>query len=159
MDSNLTNIILKDTYLKSLALKKTADLKDYFINQVFKTSKSQNTKPVDNHLRGLDPNDIKGINSDNVYDVFQKTTEELEKIEPLIVYLPAPLPEEEINKIGESLRKSYGDNFLMDIKYDPTLITGASLSYKGVYKDYSVKKKIEDQKEAILSIFKRYIRH
>lgn len=159
MNSDLTEIILKDTYLKTLALKKTEDLKEYFVDQVFQNSKSSNIKLSDEHLKELDLNNIKGITSDNIYSIFEKTGLEIKSIEPLIIYLPTPMPEEEISKIGEFVRKSYGENFLIDIKYDPTLIAGAALSYKGVYRDYSVKNKIDSQKESILSIFKKYIKH
>jgi len=75
---------------------------------------------------------------------FDETKNKIEAIEPLHISVPVELPDEEIAKIIAKLRQEYGKEFLMEIKFDKSLIGGCALSYKGVYKDYSVKAKLNN---------------
>lgn len=77
-------------------------------------------------------------------EAFQKAEKEIREIEPLVIFLPFDLPEEKIPQLGALVRQNFGPKFLMEIKYDPSLIAGAALAWKGIYKDYSVKSKIKD---------------
>lgn len=70
----------------------------------------------------------------------------IEAIEPLYLYLACDLPQEEVTKIAQKLRKDYGKDFLIETKVQPELIGGCAMSYKGVYKDYSLKGKIQNLK-------------
>lgn len=143
---NLLDIILQDTFVKNAALKKTAVLKDHLLEKVF-TAKA-------------DPQAAKwGVTPQNIYEVFDNLEKSIKALEPLVIYLPYELPEEQIIEIGQKLRSDYGKNFLMDIQIDPSLIAGAALSYKGIYKDTSVKQRIIDNQKEILATFRKYIKH
>lgn len=161
----LLDVILSDTFVKNAALKKTAALKDYLLKRVFSENqtpleKTGNEDPeISKWVLNLDPAVYSGINPQNIYTVFDNLEKSIKGLEPLVIYLPYELPEEQITEIGQKLRSDYGKNFLMDIQIDPSLIAGAALSYKGIYKDTSVKQKIMDQRKEVLAEFRKYIKH
>ncbi len=76
-------------------------------------------------------------------EIFAKAKAEIVAIEPLHLFLPRGLPDGELEKIVGKLRKSYGPKFLVEIKFQGDLIGGCAMSYKGVYKDYSIKNKLK----------------
>lgn len=162
---NILDIILQNTFVKNTALKKTTALKDYLLKRVF----SKNQTPLENTgnedpvmtkwVLDLDPAVYSDINPQNIYAVFDNLEKSIKDCEPLIIYLPYELPEEQIIEIGQKLRTDYGKNFLMDIQIDPGLIAGVALSYKGIYKDTSVKQRIMDQRKEVLAEFRKYIKH
>ncbi|MCL4398032.1 F0F1 ATP synthase subunit delta [Patescibacteria group bacterium] len=88
---------------------------------------------------------------------FDKAREEIKTIEPLYLYLPAQVPEENLQSIVGKLRRDYGDRFLIEIKIDPALLGGCALSYKGIYKDYSLKAKLEKNREALKKEFDKFL--
>ncbi|MFA5932487.1 MAG: F0F1 ATP synthase subunit delta [Microgenomates group bacterium] len=166
MATDLLTIILSDTYIKNQAEKKVLALKNYLLSSLFTegkktmTAKTTADNPeLDIWIKSLDEKIIKGITPQNVYSVFDKTEADIKAVEPLVLYLPYDLPGEEITQIGRMLRKDYGPKFLIEVTIDPNLIAGCALSYKGIYKDYSVKQRISDNKEAILKSFKQYVKH
>ncbi len=77
---------------------------------------------------------------------YNAARDEIKAIEPLYFYLPFELPEEEILKISSKLRRDYGKQFLIETRVDPQLLGGCALSYKGVYKDYSLKDRLNKTK-------------
>jgi F0F1-type ATP synthase delta subunit len=99
------------------------------------------------------------ITPQNIYATFETLEKDIKTIEPLILYLPYELPDEEISQIGTKLRADYGNKFLIEVNIDPNLIAGCALSFKGIYKDYSIKQKIADNKQQILSTFRQYVKH
>lgn len=151
----LLEVILSDTFVKNTALKKTAALKDYILYAGTGSEDPEMAKWV----LDLDPAVYSGINPQNIYAVFDNLEKSIKAEEPLIIYLPYELPEEQITEIGQKLRTDYGKNFLMDIQIDPSLIAGAALSYKGIYKDTSVKQRIIDNRKEVLAKFRKYIKH
>ena len=67
-----------------------------------------------------------------------------------IIFIPFELPEEGMAALGQRMRRLFGKNFLAEIKLDPNLLAGAALVWDGVYKDYSLREKIEDNRERII---------
>lgn len=166
MDQTLLDYILQDTFIKTLALKKVIGLKDYFLDTIFSLSKQEPPQTqitedpeITTWVLSLNPSLLTGINQQNIYAVFDRMEKSIKAIEALVLYLPYELPKENIAEIGQQLRKDYGHNFLMDIQIDPNLVAGIALSYKGIYRDYSVKQRISDNKQAILATFRKYIKH
>lgn len=165
MTTNLLEVILSDTFVKSQAEKKVIALKNYLLNDIFVSNKTTDTKTDVNNpklnmwLTSLDKKVLSSITPQNIYATFNKMEADIKAIEPLVLYLPYELPESEITQIGRQLRSDYGPNFLIEVTIDPNLIAGCALSYKGIYKDYSVKQKIADNKQAILETFRRYVKH
>lgn len=166
MDQTLLQIILQDTFIKTDSLKKVICLKDYLVNKIFSLPGQDHPKTeitedpsVTTWILSLDTALLSNINQQNIYTVFDQLEKSVKAIEPLVLYLPYELPEETITEIGQKLREDYGNNFLMDIQINPALIAGAAISFKGIFRDYSVKQNILDNKKAILATFRKYIKH
>ena len=69
-------------------------------------------------------------------------TDEVKKMEPLIIFTAIPLPQEQISVLGNFVRKTFPQIKLIDLKVDPNLIGRSSLGWKGEYRDYSLRNKI-----------------
>lgn len=105
----------------------------------------------------LDPSIYAHFNRKNVYQAFEKLEAEIKKIKPLVVYLPFDIPEAQIREIGQKSRQLFGKNFLIDIKIDPSVITGTALVWNGVYKDYSIRQKLAQDRQRVLAMLKEFI--
>lgn len=97
------------------------------------------------------------ISKTNITALFERFEEKIKTINPLTVMLANPIPDTQIEALTTSLRKKNGSEFFLDIKYDPSLIGGCALVYNGIYKDYSLKKTLEENKEKIREIALKYI--
>lgn len=76
----------------------------------------------------------------------------------LLIYIAFEADDQTIYQIGMNLKKSFTSITLFDIKVNPALIAGCALSFGGIYRDYSLKAKIEDKKSEILESFKKFLR-
>ena len=101
---------------------------------------------------------INYFTKDNIYSSFKNIEAELKKLKILIIYLSFEPEQEQIENIGKWLRTNLTEIKLFDIKLDPSLLGGIALVKDGVYKDYSLKTRIQEQGEMILVEFKKYIR-
>lgn len=153
----ILNIILANTYTLISLKKRFRILKEYLEKEIFggdiKLELSVEDQTWLNSLPRslLTPPDQK---------TFSATMEQLGKligdIEPLVVYVAFDMPGDELASLTQYIRKMLNSPlYLLDVKKDPNLIAGAAFVYKGVYKDYSLKSKIEQNKEKILLEFKR----
>lgn len=167
MSNKILDEILANTYTQSQAVKRLHTLKDLVVVKLFHTQAKENLKsvtlPLPAHdqqtswITSLDPKIYEYFDRKNVYNLFTELEEAINKITPLTIYLPFEIPEETVASIGQSLRKTYGKNFLMDIKIDPSLIAGSALVWKGVYKEYSIKQRVEENKAQILKMMKESV--
>lgn len=165
MTTGLLDIILADTFIKSDSLKKVVVLRNHLVKKIFNTSIAPETADISEDPKmtiwvlNLNPALFSAITQANVYTTFDNLESTIKAIEPLMLYLPYELPEKEVTQIGNKLRDDYGPHFLMEINMDPNLIAGCAISFKGIYKDYSVKYRITEKKQAILSTFRQYVKH
>jgi F0F1-type ATP synthase delta subunit len=82
----------------------------------------------------------------------------INKVNIVTVYLAFEMPNEEIVKLAQNIRTTLKSTVtFLEIKKDANLLAGMALVYKGVYKDYSLRKKLEDQKEKLIMEMRRYI--
>ncbi|MBI2600943.1 F0F1 ATP synthase subunit delta [Candidatus Daviesbacteria bacterium] len=160
--NQLWDQIITNTYtLKSLK-NRLRILRDYLTKQQFTNGvQDQDEKLTDEAqwINSLGKDFLAKFNQHNIYSLLDEMESETSKQEPLTIFLAFELPNEEISKLGSWIRVNFGQKYLMlDIKYDPSLIGGCALTWKGIYHDYSVKKKIEDNKQQVLESFKTYLR-
>lgn len=152
--------ILKNTYTLSGLRRHVRILKDYLINKIF----TQNQQPADISaedgiwLNSLGGSFINQFNKDNIYPIFDEIDKSLDKMSALNIYLPFPQNDQIQAQIGQFIFKTFGKTILFDIKFDPNLIAGCALSWQGIYKDYSLRKRIEDNKAQIIGSFKKYLK-
>ncbi len=94
----------------------------------------------------------------NIETILNDLEKQVQKIPSLVVNLAFELPSEEADKLGRWLRSNVSANIMFNTKLDPTLIAGCAFSWKGVYKDYSAKAKIEQNRPQILENVRKYLR-
>lgn len=156
MPKQLLDQILSETYTQTEALDKLRSLKSLVLANLFSHG-AKETKP--SWLISLGADFLKNFNRDNVYQTFNELETEIKSIKPLTIFLPFEMSEEALTKIGKYLRSSFGSNFLFEAKIDPGLIAGAALVWNGIYKDYSVRQKIVENRGKILAMLQEYLKH
>lgn len=102
---------------------------------------------------------LKLFTQDNCSTIFVDLKKLASSKKVLLLYLAVKLPDDEEKRIGVYLRQNYGKDFLFDTKLDPSLLGGCVLVWNGIYKDYSLKKTIEDNKQKILDEIQGFIKH
>lgn len=150
MDNQLLKTVLKDIYFLS-QVRARLKLLRLFLNQKFFNSQFDETSLPEadlNWLKSLGEDTHKQFTHLNTEEILQKLEQDVQQIETVKLFVAAELPQSGILKIGRWLGQNY-PGFLFDIKIDPDLIGGAALSYKGIYKDYSLKARIEERKEEL----------
>ncbi len=80
------------------------------------------------------------INKEEYFQALELKINEIEVLEVSLAYIPSA---NSISLISNWITKNLG-SFLIDFKYDPTLIAGGVIIYKGKYLDLSLRKKFED---------------
>lgn len=96
---------------------------------------------------------LSGIGKDEVETVFSRAEEELKNMESLVIYTAVDLPEEFAVRVGKKARELFGPKIILDFKVDGQILGGAALSFKGQYKDYSLRAKFEEKKEEVEEIY------
>lgn len=161
MDDQLLNTILRETYTLTQLKHRLSMIKIKFLQDFFGAKKEQDLLSETDltWLKSLPSDFSQSINHDNVYDVFEDLEKRVNSMPVLIIYLTFEPDEVILAQIGEMARKTFSQlNLLLDIKYDPRLLAGAALSWKGVYRDYSLRARIEERKQVILESFKKFMR-
>ncbi|OGE64836.1 hypothetical protein A3I48_04475 [Candidatus Daviesbacteria bacterium RIFCSPLOWO2_02_FULL_36_7] len=156
--NDILSIILKDTYSLSqlkhrLRILKSSLLKAFFGGENLTFSPTQLS-----WLKSLPTEFYQKFNKDNVYQIFTEIEKEISKLKTLTIYLTFEPDELTLTQLGAYVRTNFGPNFLLDIKLKPDLIAGPALVWKGIYKDYSLKAKLEARKAEILQEFKKFLR-
>lgn len=160
MDQQL-NAILRQTYTLNQFKHRLSILKFKFLQDFFGTeSKTEALMESDLvWLKSLPPDFSKSINRDNVYVFFENLEKQLNSMPVLTMYLTFEPDDLSLTQIGEMTRKTFNNpNLILELKYDPRLLAGAALSWKGIYRDYSLRARIEERKLAILQSFKKFLR-
>jgi F0F1-type ATP synthase delta subunit len=101
---------------------------------------------------------LSSITKDNFASFFDNVNKEISNLIPLIVYIPFEMPETEFKQLGDFVKEKFGSHILIELRFDPTLIGGCSLVWKGQFKDYSLKSKMTQNKEEIFSTFKSFLK-
>lgn len=76
---------------------------------------------------------------DDVQKIIENLTDALNSLTVVKITLAFRPTEKFINTLVTSLRKDFGDRIVLDISYDPAIIGGAVIEYKGKYIDNSIK--------------------
>lgn len=158
MEEKLLATIINQSFTQAEALRHLRSLKEFLVNKLF-TSGGKTTEPVEEEnawILALGEEFLKQFDKKNIYRLFEETEATIKKIPLLVIYVAVEIPESEVTALGTKIRQTYGNEFLLEIKLDPGLIAGASLVWNGVYKDYSIRKKIADNREIILNSLKTY---
>lgn len=165
--NKLLDKIIEDTYTKSDLMRRLGLLKEYTVRRLFsKSVNSLSLSQIDSEwITSLGEDFFKKFDIKSVYDTFTQLEVAAKEINPLTIFLSVDMSNDYIAQIGQRCRKLFarlpdrqGQRFLIDIKLDPGLIAGCSLVWGGVMKDYSIRAKIEENKQVILQSFKRSLK-
>jgi hypothetical protein len=74
----------------------------------------------------------------------------LKNIQDFVLYIPTELPEKEQFLIGEWFKNNIDPKLIFEIRIDPDLVGGCVLSYKGMYRDYSLRSTLAQSRQVIL---------
>ncbi len=154
---NYLNIILQNTYTLSQLKHRISALKAFLEQQFFGGIKDLSQIDI-NWINSLSPTFLQNFNKDNLASVFEGLQRQITQLQTLTLYLTFDPDIESIQQIGEFARRTFSPLIMLDIKYDPNLIAGTALVWKGVYKDYSLRSKIDARKGEILESFKKFLR-
>lgn len=155
----IINTILQNTYTLSQFKKRLQILQSTFQQQFFHSLITENLTPKDNQwLQSLPKSFMDAFNKDNLTQNLSSLSSKINSTPILTVYLPIDVSDEVLDQIGNKVRQNFGANLLLDVKYNPILIAGCALSWKGIYKDYSLHSKIAERRLAILQSFKKFLR-
>lgn len=152
--------ILLGTYTYTDALRRVRTLKQYLLNQVFASALknfSAESEADNAWLSGLGAEVFSLFTQQNIYLLSDQIEQSIKKITPLIIYLPFEIPQGEVVRVGMKLRQDYGKHFLVEFRIDPNLIAGPAFVWNSIYKDYSVRSRIEQNRQQILDIIKGYL--
>lgn len=160
MEQQLLTQILTNTYTFSDLKNRVRALRIFLNRKLFITDKKLVAQGLQsNWLNSQDDKFYAQFTKENFYKQLQGLETQTKKLSPLIMYLAFESGEAENQQLGTWARQIFGNpQLVIDVKYNPDLIAGCALVWKGVYKDYSLKKKIEDQKEQILALFRKFHR-
>jgi hypothetical protein len=155
----LLPVILKNTYTlgqfkKRLRLLQDSFQQGFFNGPAFKPQSAED----ENWLKSLPKEFMDFFNKENLSQTLASLTTQVATLPTITIYLAFEATDEALEQIGLKARSVFGENYLLDIKYNPSLIAGCSLSFKGRLKDYSLHAKILENKQAILDSFKKFLR-
>lgn len=156
---NLLTIILKNTFSQAQLKHRLRILKTKLQQTFFGSTEASSLSSEDlNWLQSLPKEFYQQFNKDNIYQIFSGFDIKIQKLSTLVLYLTFEPDEDSLFQIGTFTRKTFSQIVLLDIKFDPNLIAGCALSFRGVYKDYSLRAKMETRKSEILEGFKKFLR-
>ncbi|OGE37328.1 hypothetical protein A3D79_00090 [Candidatus Daviesbacteria bacterium RIFCSPHIGHO2_02_FULL_39_8] len=164
MEKKILTTILNNTYTLSQLRKRVNILKNYLTLRFFGNSQEweKQANQFDPEeiawLQNLDETFWQNFNKDNVYPIFEEIEKNLAKANILNVYLPFETNSQIAATLGQYMRKLFDRVILFDIKLDPSLIAGCALSWQGIYKDYSLRKKIADNRIQLMESFKKFLK-
>ncbi len=158
MDQKLLDTILKNTYTLSQLKHRLSLLKNHLLQTLFGSKELILTEYDSAWLKSLPSEFFQNFDKNNVYKIFDDLEKQITKLKALTIYLTFEPDEEILSQIGLYTRKVFERVILLDIKYDPRLIAGASLVWNGLYRDYSLRARIEERKMLISESFKKFLR-
>lgn len=142
------NTILQDCFTKHQAFNKLEELREEWKKENFdgrkwniedSTLKVEGRK-IDNQIylpssTTKKPSSILHHPSSNDLSIIQS-------MESLVIFTAFPLPAEQIPILGNFVRITFPQIKFIDLKVDPALAGGASVSWKGEYRNYSLRQRI-----------------
>lgn len=156
MDNNILTKFLEQSYYKGQITRRFNTLKGLLQNKFFNSPLSQINPEDSAWLSSLGEDFLKNFTKLNVYSALTKLEKDIKSLLTLTIYIPFEMPEGEKDKLGSYLRENFKKELIFEIKLDPNLIGGAAISWKGVYKDYSLRSRIEQNHDRVLSSLKSF---
>ncbi len=101
-------------------------------------------------LLSLGDNFFKQFDKSQINVIFNQIQSEIEVLKSITIYLPFEIYDRDIQSLGQWFKKNVGQEAIFEFAYAPDLIGGCSLSYKGIVKDYSIKTRVQLNRQALI---------
>lgn len=157
---DILEIILKNTYSFPQLKRRIRALKEYLSVKIYSQSDAYQyleEKDAD-WIKSLPQDFLLQFNKDNISRIFLEIEGEIAKLPILTIFLSLDATEQVLEQIGSFVKNNFSSFKLIETKYDPNLIAGCALAWNGVYRDYSLRARVEQKKMEILQGFKKYLR-
>lgn len=153
---NLLNTFLNQTYSTFEIKRRLLILKNFIYQKYFKSEfKKEDFETTDvRWLENLGEEFFKNFTETNVTITLSELEKELKNLNVLTIYVPFEMPEAEAHNLGTWLKQNISQNLIFELRINPDLIGGAAISFKGVYKDYSLMNTISQNRTQVLESFK-----
>ena len=158
MEDKILDKILITTFTMASLKRRLKALKSRLSEHFF--GGDTNREMMMNELDLLNSYGVQFLNDfqkESFYQSIAKIEAKINAIKPLTIYLSFEPEEDQIKQIGTRVREIYSQKLVLDLKYDPQLIGGSAFIWNGVYKDYSIRAQIQQDKEKILNSFKSFL--
>lgn len=106
--------------------------------------KSVSSVASDEIREALVKNNIKLSDRQTIKDYLVGLRDKIHNFKTIKIFLAFQPSEVTIDNIFTFVLKNFGFGFILDIKEDRTIFGGAIISFRGKYKDYSLRKAIEE---------------
>lgn len=157
--NDILNVVLKNTYTVSQFKKRLRILQFYFQQKFFQSAVGEPLSLADTQwFNSLPQTFLQSFNKDNLAQIMANLTSQINTMQVITIYLPFEATEETLDQIGIKARSLFNPILVLDIKYNPQLIAGCALTWKGIYKDYSLHSRIAEKKQLILESFRKFLR-
>jgi hypothetical protein len=153
--SPLLETILHSTYTLHDLKHRVRILHQVVEGQIFGNGDTMLLAEDVNWLRTLPEDFFKQFEKDKFSSIFENLEIEVNKINPLTIYLAFEPGKPEIEAINSWVRQNLQTKVVIETKLDPSLMGGVALVWNGVYKDYSLKAKIAAEEAQIIEEFKK----
>ncbi len=155
----LLNTILDTTYTLSSLKHRIRILKSYLEEKLFGRAEKELLESTDKDwLNSLPSQLLEKFNKDNLLSQIAELENKLTEVSVLTLYLAFEVDDQAAYALGTKARTLFNPTLILDIKFNPALVAGCALVWKGIYKDYSLKSQIESRKSEILEGFQKFLR-
>ena len=160
MEQKILDELLKDTFTLEVLRKRYQVLKGKIEGDIYHQKDDvANPKEEDDGLDGFDNSILKDIKSSDYSKVSEYIEDFIRNLEALSIYFVFVPDEKQIKEVGTWLRGNLKNpRLIFQVKVDPALIGGCAIAYKGVYKDYSLRSRIGENKSKLIEEFRKYFR-
>ncbi len=100
-------------------------------------------------LRSFNKDFFSLFDKNNLNQNLKELENHINATKTIIIYVPFDMPDSELERLGVWVKKNLGSQTIFELSFDPSLIGGCALSYNGIFKDYSLRQKIKDNREKI----------
>jgi hypothetical protein len=165
--SDLSNTVIKNAYTRKDISRRLRFIRELLEQEFFKgddkpdvtkflLTRHATTDDIDAFL-SFGNDFYKSFNQDNIYKILKSISETIKKLPSIRLYIPyEPVPAE-IIKIGKWFRGNVGDQIILDLHADPTLLGGCAFAYRGVYRDYSLRYYMLKKRDEITRLITQYV--
>ena len=142
-------------YEIDILLKSLFDTQNQAFEITLKSVSSNNVQMIKEALK----NNFDWDNKQSVKDFLNELKDKLQKFRILKLSLAFTPSEASIDNLFNWVLKNLGEGCILDIEEDKTILGGTIIEFGGKYRDFSLKKKLEEtfasKKEEIMTNFKR----